>query len=247
MLRALLFVGFLVIAPLAAAELKVGISPDYPPLAFRQEGQLVGVEADNVRAVGEMLNQDIKLVEMPFNELIPALEQGRVDIVMSGMSITDERAKRVLFCEPYMQIGQMAIAHRDRVGDFAQPWAIYREGVRVGVEPGTTGADFAETELTEAEVKPYADPPAAFAALRRGEIDLYVHDAPTSWLLATSEENGDLISLYQPLTEERLAWAVRQGDAPLLAELNTALATMKANGTLRYILNRWIPVTIEVR
>jgi len=74
-----------------------------------------------------------------------------------------------------------------------------------------------------------------------------VHDAPTSWQLATTGENRDLISLYTPLTNEQLAWAVRKDDQRLADSLNAALRTMKGNGSLRYILNRWIPVTVEVR
>ena len=122
-----------------------------------------------------------------------------------------------------------------------------RDGVRVGVEPGTTGARFAESELESAQRKFFADPAAAFEGLRENEIDVYIHDAPTSWQLATADHNADLISLYHPLTEEQLAWAVRKDDARLADSLNAALRLMKRNGTLRYILNRWIPVTVEVR
>ena len=141
----------------------------------------------------------------------------------------------------------MAILHRDKVARFAQPWSVYREGVRIGVEPGTTGAAFAERELPAATVTGYADPAAAFDGLRNDAIDLFIHDAPTSWRLATEPENDDLISLYAPLTQEMLAWAVRRDHAALAAELNRALALMRGNGSLRYILNRWIPVTVEVR
>ena len=94
---------------------------------------------------------------------------------------------------------------------------------------------------------PVQDSGVAFAALREDKIDLYIHDAPTSWQLATNQDNADLLSLYSPLTEEMLAWAVRPDDAILAGELNRALRTMKANGTLQYILNRWIPVRVEVR
>jgi ABC-type amino acid transport substrate-binding protein len=249
MLRKILLVvlfSFSAITALAS-ELRIGISPDYPPLAFKNEGRIVGIEADNARALGELIGQTMTLVEMPFAKLLPALAAGEIDVIMSGYSVTEERAKVVTYTDAYMKMGQMAIMHRDKVGQFAQPWAIYREGVRVGVEPGTTGADFAQDKLGDAEVKFYADADAAFAGLRGNEIDLYVHDAPTSWQLATSQKNNDLISLYSALTDEKLAWAVRKGDDRLAAELNRGLAQMKANGTLRYILNRWIPVTVEVR
>ena len=152
-----------------------------------------------------------------------------------------------MFSEPYLQVGQMAIMHKSKLGRFSQPWSVFREGVRVGVEPGTTGAAFAERELDEAVVTHVADAEQAFEALRADKIDLYVHDAPTSWALANSSENQDLISLYAPLTQESLAWAVRPGEHEFLGELNQALGLMRSNGTLTYILNRWIPVQVEVR
>jgi polar amino acid transport system substrate-binding protein len=249
MFRRLLLMLFVAIyaAAAAAQSLRVGVSPDYPPLAYLSDGEVVGIEADNARAVAEIIGKPMKMVQMPFKELLSALEAGKIDIIMSGMSVTDERAQRVTFTEPYMRMGQMAIMHRDKVSRFAQPWAVYREGVRIGVEPGTTGAEFAANELKEAQVSFYADAAAAFQGLRNDEIDLYVHDAPTSWQLATTSDNDDLISLYSPLTEEMLAWAVRNGDGALAAELNRALGLMKSNGTLRYILNRHIPVTVEVK
>lgn len=232
---------------LAAEALRVGLSADYPPLVYKQEGRIVGIEADNARAVGEILARPVTLVELPFDQLIPALIAGRIDVIMSGLSVTAERSKQVAFTDAYMRVGQMAIMHRDKVTRFAQPWSIYREGVRVGIERGTTGDAFAQRELQNAKISYYENAAAAFEGLRRDEIDLYVHDAPTSWQLAQSMENDDLISLYTPLTEEMLAWAVRQEDAALATELNRALGLMKSNGTLQYILNRWIPVKIEVR
>jgi len=230
-----------------ADVLRVGVSGDYPPLVYKQEGRLVGIEPDNALAVGKILGRKIKLVEFSFEKLIPALEAGEIDAIMSGLSVTAERSARVSFIDSYMRVGQMAIMHKDKLSQFAQPWSIYRSGVRIGVEPGTTGAAFAERKLKEAELKFFQDSDAAFAGLRNNEIDLYIHDAPTSWQLATTGENGDLISLYSPLTEEMLAWAVRKDDDALAVELNRALRMMKANGSLQYILNRWIPVRVEVR
>ncbi len=232
---------------LAAGGLRVGVSADYPPVIYKQEGRIVGLEADNAKAVGGIIGQELTLVDMPFAKLIPALQAGEIDVIMSGMSVTPERSAQVIFTDPYMEMGQMAIITTENAAKFSQSWSIFRPGVRVGVEPGTTGAEFAASELKEAQVKFFNDSAAAFAGLRKNEIDLYVHDAPTSWQLATTGENRDLISLYTPLTNEQLAWAVRKDDQRLADSLNDALRTMKGNGSLRYILNRWIPVTVEVR
>ncbi|GAB3270794.1 glutamine ABC transporter substrate-binding protein [Parahaliea aestuarii] len=234
-------------APVYAQALRVGMSPDYPPLAYREEGRVVGIEADNATAVGKILGREVKLVPMAFEQLIPALQAGEVDVLMSGLSVTAGRSGKVEFTEPYMQVGQMAIMHRDKIARFAQPWAVFREGVRVGVEPETTGAAFAARELPDAEVSFFADPEQAFSALRADRIDLYIHDAPTSWQLANSAENEDLISTYSPLTEEMLAWAVNKGNVALRDELNKALQLMRSSGTLSYIQSRWIPVQVEVK
>ena len=230
-----------------ASGLRVGMSVDYPPMSYKNNGEVVGIEADNVRALSSVLNRPMTIVEMPFAELIPALKAGKIDVIMSGMSITQERSEQVIFTDSFMEIGQMAIMHRDKLGRYSQPWAIFSDGVRIGVEPDTTGAAFAENDLRDAQVKYYANPEEAFAGLRADEIDLYVHDAPTSWELAKTSKNNDLISLYRPLTEESLAWAVRIDDADLAFDINRALRVLKANGTLAYIMNRWIPVTIEVK
>ena len=249
MFRTLLIIVSLTFTSLTALAdaLLVGMSPDYPPLVFKSEGRIVGIEADNAKALGKILGRDMKLVEMPFAKLLPALQSGEIDVIMSGFSVTDERASQVLFTDAYMQMGQMAIMHKDKVARFAQPWSVYREGVRIGVEPGTTGAAFAERELVDAQISYFANPDQAFQGLRKDVIDLYIHDAPTSWQLANGMENDDLISLYTPLTEEMLAWAVRKDDTELLQKLDRARSQLEQNGKLRAIQDYWIPVKVEVQ
>ena len=231
----------------AADALRVGLSGDYPPLHYVFENRIVGVEPDNALAVGKILGRKVELVQMNFDELIPALSSGKIDVIMSGFSVTADRSRQVMFADSYLRVGQMAIMHKDKIARFGQPWSIYSDGIRVGVEPGTTGEAFALRDLKDAQLSRFENAGAAFKALREDKIDLYVHDAPTSWQLANSGENSDLISLYAPLTEEQLAWAVGLGQHELLQELNSALRVMKSSGTLSYILNRWIPVQVEVR
>ena len=241
--RTLLLLLIAFISPaFADGALRVGLSADYPPLHYKQDGKIVGLEVDNATAVAKILGKKLVLFEYSFHELMQALEQGRIDVIMSGISITEERAEKITFTDPYLEIGQMAIFHMDKIASFSQPRAIYRDNVRVGVEPGTTGASFVKKELTNAEVIFFVNPEAAFYGLRNDTIDVYIHDAPTSWHLASSGGFDDLISTYQQLTTESLAWAVAPGNTELLTELNRALGMMKSQGTLDYIINRWIPV-----
>lgn len=231
----------------AAEPLRVGLAPVHPPIAFRADGRLVGLEVDHARTVGEILSRPVQLVPLAFSELIPALLAGRIDVIMSGLAVTEERRARVRFTTPYLNSGQMAILHQDKVTRFGQPWAKYRPGVRIGVEPDSAGAAFARRELEDATLRFYPTPERAFDALREDAIDLFIHDAPTSWQLATSDANGDMISLYRPLTDEPLAWAVAPDDTALQRDLNRALRLMRSNGAADYVIDRWIPVQVEVR
>jgi ABC-type amino acid transport substrate-binding protein len=231
----------------AAEPLRVGVSPDYEPLMFMRDGEIVGIEADNAREIGKLLGRPVESVAMPFEELIPALEAGRVDVVMSGLTATEERRKRVLFADPFMEVGQMAVILVDNAGVLSSPGALYSDNIRVGVEPDTTGEAYAKDTLDHAEVKQFANQEEAFAALRQRQIDFYIHDAPTSWKLSESRGDQDLLSLFRPLTNEHLAWAVARHNTRLIMQLNNALAVLRDNGRLRAIQNYWIPTRVTVQ
>ncbi|MDJ0878165.1 MAG: transporter substrate-binding domain-containing protein [Halieaceae bacterium] len=244
-LAALLFTVF---ASTSFAEpLRVALSPDYMPLAFMLNGELRGIEVDNAREVGSILGRPVQFVQMSSTDYIDALNSGKVDVVMGGYSITPERAAQVDFARSFMQIGQMAIILADRAGQFAYPRALFQKGVKFAVEPGTTGQAYVQENYPLAEMRLYNSPDEAFAALREQQVDVYVHDAPTSWNLASSRDNSDLLSLYRPLTREELAWAVKKGNTTLLQQLNDALSELEANGRLTAIQNYYIPVTVQVR
>src|SRR5499433_2904553 len=91
------------------SALRVGITPNYPPLAFKQQGHLAGLEVDFARGVEVELGRPVALVELAWDALIPALESGMIDIIMSGMSITEARTQRVWFVSNYLRVGQMAM------------------------------------------------------------------------------------------------------------------------------------------
>jgi polar amino acid transport system substrate-binding protein len=193
--------------------------------------------------VGQELGAEIAFVPMPFPDLVAALAAGKVDVVMSGLSVTEERSERVLFTDPYLRVGQMALIRADDLGRTAD--GIDGEGVRVGVKKGTTGEGWAQANLSTAEVVSFDSIEEGTKALREDEVDYVVHDAPTVWRLTGRFETRDdsLAGIYRPLTEEYLAWAVQAGDADLAKRLNAALATLRKDGRLQEVLTRWIPVT----
>ena len=101
--------------------------------------------------------------------------------------------------------------------------------------------------MPQAVVSDHTSPEQAFAALRASDIDVFIHDAPTSWRIANSGKDSDLFSLYRLLTHEQLAWAVRKDDQALLQQLNKARNALERSGKLQAIQDFWIPVKVEVK
>ena len=225
----------------AAGELHVGIAANYPPLAFKQDGQLTGIEVEFARQLGTDLGVKIVFVETPFPDLIPALLAGRIDVIMSGMSITDDRQKMVSFTHSYLRVGQMRLMRRADVGRLKSLAAMNRSTTRIGVVTGTTGETYARAHLGHAKIEGFVDVDAAVGALRADRIDVFIHDAPSIWRIVGGFESTEhqLQGRYEPLTEEYLAWAVRKGDE-LRDRLNGVLRKWQANGELEHVLDQWI-------
>lgn len=226
--------------------LHVGVSPTYPPVVFEQDGEIQGIEADLARSVAERIGRQAVFHVYPFPELLDALERGDVEVVMSGLSITEDRARRVLFTKPYMQVGQLALIRSRDVARLGRVLWIKRPDTRVGYERGTTGELYVADHLTRSIAFAFDDVDSGLRSLRAGRLDYFVHDAPTVWSLAGDPAHRDLIGLYRPLTEEYLAWAVRFDESELRNQLDHALSELQSQGLIEPILNRWIPVRVRV-
>jgi ABC-type amino acid transport substrate-binding protein len=233
--------------------LRVGVTANYPPLVAKETGvakgasKLVGIEIDLANELAKGLHKRVEFVETPWEQLIPALVAGDIDIIMSGMSITAGRKQKISFSEPYLRIGQMAITRISEIQKLGSLSALLNAPITVGFESGTTGESFVRANMQMAKPQPLASVDAAIAALRRHEIDAFVHDAPTAWRIGSDSAYQDLIGLYWPLTEEYLGWGVRISDQALRTALDAQLAAMEKDGRLTAITRKWIKVRVEVR
>jgi polar amino acid transport system substrate-binding protein len=231
-------------------ELRVGTTPIYPPLTMKEDGQLKGIEIDFARLLGQQLGVQITLVELPWEEQIPALVDGKIDVIMSGMSITAGRTQYVDFTVPYMSVGQMAVVRKADLPRLREQTAMDQAASRVGVLQGTTGDYYARRSLKQAKIMGFVSVEEGLAALRGDEIDFFLSDAPTIWELTARNKNEDLAGIYRPLTTEYLAWAVRQDDQSLRRQLNTTVLLWEQNGQLDDIVDDWIRtrrVTLQVK
>jgi ABC-type amino acid transport substrate-binding protein len=233
------------------AELKIGITPNYPPLALKEDGKLKGVEVDFAQLLGKQLGVKTTLVELRWEDLVPALLDGRIDVIMSGMSITAGRTEYVDFTVPYMTVGQMALVRKVELPRRREQEAIDQPDVRVGVIQNTTGDYWARRTLKSSTVMGFTSVDEGVEALRGDRIDFFISDAPTIWQITSRHsENADLAGIYRPLTTEYLAWAVRQDDNALRHQLNTTVLLWEQNGQLADILDDWIStrrVTLQLK
>ena len=229
------------------STLRVGLTANYPPLVDKVNGKLEGIEIDLSAEVGKDLGKRIQYVELPWDQLIPALMGGDIDVIMSGMSITDRRKQEIAFTEPYMHIGQMAITRVDELQKLGSLSALLNAPITVGFERDTTGQTFVETNMRNARPEPLDSIDAGVTALRSRRIDAFVHDAPTAWRIGSDPEYQDLIGLYWPLTDEFLAWGVRKSDKALRNVLSDQITTMQRDGRLARISRKWIKVRVEVK
>ena len=225
----------------ATEPLRVGVSASFPPMIYKERGKLVGVEADFARALGEELDRPIKLVEVKWEDQIPALVEGRTDIIMSSLSITRARQLRVAFTKPYLAVGQAVLVRREDANKYLLGFPSMPQGT-IGVLKATTGDFLVQQEFSRSKRKEFKSPQEAAKALLKKKIDLFICDSPiVSWLAGMNEIEG-LVPVSVLLSEEQLAWAVRKSDSELLESVNGALGRLQKSGRVSAIIKQWIPL-----
>ncbi|MET0377899.1 MAG: transporter substrate-binding domain-containing protein [Spongiibacteraceae bacterium] len=241
-LAAVLAALYTLVSQAAPPALQVGTAADYQPLTYVKDGTVVGMEADFARLLGAQLGKTLQFRIMPAAELLPALEKGEIDLVMSGWRITPEREQRVLFADSYLRVGLMAIIRTDDVMRFHNPAMLLRGGYKAAAISDSTATAFIASSLSKVTVVPVANAQGGLQALQEKRADVFIDDAASSWIIATDPRYGSLMSLGRLLTEEPVAWAVNKSRPELRDQLNRALQTLRQTGVLEHVYNRWIPM-----
>ena len=223
-----------------AGTLLIGVRADAHTLCFRAKGQWQGVEVELGRALAARLNLQPVFKAYPAEDLTDALLNGKVDVIMAGLPITPEKRLLMDFASPYLVSGQAAIVRTPDLPHANTLIKIRSARIRIGVLADSPGADYAARYFTRATRQPFPDAAAAVDALRAGQVDLVVHDAPAAWWLTL--RHAPHLALAPVLFDRvELAWAFRRSSVGLRESANQALAAWQQDGTLAAILRRWVP------
>jgi len=223
-----------------SSPLRVGVTPHAPPMIFKKTNRIEGLEADFAHDFAKYLGRPLEFVEIKWKDQIPALIEGKIDIIMSGMSVTRIRSLQINFANPYLRVGQMALARGEHANDYTFIADIIMTNRRVGVELHTTGEFLVQQNFPRARKYTYPNHKKGVNALKRRRIDLLILDSPYIYWYASQNE-GVLVPVPILLTEEDLAWGIRKKDTELLKAANDFLMIMEEKERKREILKKWIP------
>ena len=207
----------------------------FPPYEMTTDsGEFEGIDIETAQAIADKLGLELQIDDMDFDAALLAVQQGKSDMVMAGVTVTDERQNVMDFTDSYATGIQSIIVKEDSdiasVDDLA--------GKKIGTQRGTTGYLYCSDDFGDENVVAYDDGLTAVQMLNNGQVDCVVIDnAPAKEFIAA---NPGLKLLDTAYVEESYAIGIGKGNTELKDAINTALEELKANGTLQAIVDKYI-------
>ncbi|AHV94480.1 glutamine ABC transporter substrate-binding protein GlnH [Bordetella holmesii] len=216
-------------------ELIVATDTAFVPFEFKQGNTYTGFDVDLWAAIAKELNLKYKLQPMDFNGIIPGLQTKNIDAALAGITIRDDRKKVIDFSDPYYESG-LAILVPEKTSNIktAQDLA----GKTVAVKTGTATVDFLKAQVPDAKLKLFPNIDNAYLELATGRVDAAVHDTPNVQYYANTAGKGRVKVVGTVKSGDFYGIAFPK-DSDLVAQVNKALATLKANGEYDKIYTKW--------
>ena len=217
-----------------AGKLTMATNATFPPYEMTTDsGEIEGIDVDTAKAIAEKLGLELQIDDMDFDAALLSVQQGKADIVMAGVTVTDERKAVMDFSDSYATGIQSIIVPEG--SDIASPDDL--AGKKIGTQRGTTGYIYCSDDFGDDAVVAYDDGLTAVQALKNGQVDAVVIDnAPATEYVAA---NPGLVILDTSYAEEDYAIGMAKGSA-LEDAVNAALEELKADGTLQSIVDKYI-------
>ena len=219
--------------------LKVGMELAYPPFEMSEkDGTPSGVSVDFAKALGAYLNREVVIENIAWDGLIPSLKTGKIDLIISSMTITEERKKSIDFSIPYAQSSLAVLANKASGVQAISDLNV--AGKKVAVKKGSTGHIYAKDNLKNAEVLVFDKEAACVLEVVQGKVDGFIYDQLT--IYKNYAKNMDTTTpLLKSFQKDFEYWgvALKQND-PLKAEVNAFITKAKSDGTFDTFANKYL-------
>ena len=217
-----------------AGKLTMATNAAFPPYEMTTDaGAFEGIDIDTAQAIADKLGLELQIDDMDFDAALLSVQQGKADIAMAGVTVTDERKAVMDFSDSYATGIQSIIVPEG--SDIASPDDL--AGKKIGTQRGTTGYIYCSDDFGDENVVAYDDGLTAVQALNNGQVDAVVIDnAPAKEFIAA---NPGLVILETSYAEEDYAIGLAKGSS-LEDAINSALEELKADGTLQSIVDKYI-------
>jgi polar amino acid transport system substrate-binding protein len=229
---------------LKRGELRVGFESGYMPFEMTdKKGNFVGFDMDMAKEMAKAMGVKFVPVNTAWDGIIPALTTNKFDIIMSGMTVTQERNLKINFCDPYIVVGQTILLAKKHQGKVKSYKDLNKPRFIITSKLGTTGEMAVKRLIPKANYKSFETEPEAALEVVNGKADAFVYDLPYCVVFNAQQGKGKLVFLDKPFTYEPLAWAINKGDPDFLNWLNNFLNQVKNDGRYERIYNKWIKGT----
>jgi polar amino acid transport system substrate-binding protein len=221
--------------------LTVGMTGNMPPLNMTsKEGELMGYEVDLARAMAKAMGVKAKLETMPFADLLAALEAGKIDLILSNMTITPGRNLKVAFVGPYFTSGKAFMTKVKTIAQADETADIDAKNTKLVALKGSTSQAFVETALPEAQLVTAKDYDEAVKMVLDDKVDAMVADYPIAVVSVFRYPDQGLLSVVTTLTYEPIGVGVPAGDPLLVNWVENFLAIAENTGLLEELNRRWL-------
>ncbi|MCF7933569.1 MAG: transporter substrate-binding domain-containing protein [Spirochaetia bacterium] len=224
----------------AERPLVVAMELQYPPFEMSDtDGNPTGISVEIAYALGDYLDRPVVIENIAWTGLIPSLQTGKADIIISSMTITEDRKQAVDFSDPYIKSGlTLLIAKDSPVQTFAD---LNQEGMVVAVKSGTIGATAAQEKLPLADVRLFDEVAACVLEVSQGKADAFIYDVLTVYENHKKHQNTTRINIESiPGTDGYWGMAIKKGNTELLEEVNAFIAAFRAEGGFSAIADSYL-------
>ncbi len=239
MFRILLFLFTAGFSLLQAQDkpLIIGMELSYPPFeTLDKKGKPMGVSVDLAYALGKYLDRDIQIENIPFIGLIPALKTGKIDLILSSMTVTPERKKSIAFSDPYLTTGLCLLINLKMAGNTISELDL--PGSIIVVKLGTTGESYALKNIKKARVMSLDRESTCVMEVVQGKASAFIYDQFSvlqSWQKYPIQTKANL----NPFVKENWAMGIRQSDSELKDQVNEFLTQFRAKKGFQQLADKY--------